>query len=91
MKKIFSIILFLLLFNISFAQRLLTANLVVNPSFEFYTQCPDGMTQITYAYPWSDCLGGGGHLIIIIIVHQTNISLFLSVFNIQEQEMLWLE
>jgi len=60
MRKFKYIILIILLtINNSFAQRLLTANLVINPSFEFYTQCPDGMAQIPYAYPWSDCLGGG--------------------------------
>jgi len=57
MKKIALYILLLIFtLNNSFAQRLLTANLVINPSFEFYTQCPDGKTQITYAYTWSDCM-----------------------------------
>ena len=41
-------------------QHILSGNLVPNPSFEEYTQCPDNMSQITFAYPWSDCLGGGG-------------------------------
>ena len=60
MKKIKYIILIILFtVNNSNAQRLLTANLVINPSFEFYTQCPDNLTRISYAYPWSDCLGGG--------------------------------
>lgn len=49
-------------------QHILSANLVINPGFEDYTQCPTGMTQIYYAFPWSDGLGGGGLLIIIILV-----------------------
>ena len=58
LRYICLIILFLPLAGNS--QHILSGNYVINPSFEFYTQCPDGMTQITYAYPWSDCLEGGG-------------------------------
>ena len=42
------------------AQSLLSPNIVANPSFEFYTQCPYDNCQISKAYPWSDCLGGNG-------------------------------
>ena len=42
------------------SQHLLSGNLVINPSFEQYIQCPWGMAQIPFAFPWSDCLGGGG-------------------------------
>lgn len=49
MKKIIShiILLFGLSLNLS-AQ----VNLVPNPSFEFFTTCPSGSSQINYAYPW---------------------------------------
>ena len=61
MKKV-ALYIFLLLFavNNSYAQRLLTANLVINPSFEQYTNCPNNGSQITFAYPWSDGLNGAG-------------------------------
>jgi gliding motility-associated-like protein len=60
MKKIVLIIIlyFLPFFNLN-AQHIVN-NLVPNPSFEDYIQCPDNMAQITFAYPWTDCLGGGG-------------------------------
>jgi gliding motility-associated-like protein len=38
------------------AQYILSNNLVPNPSFEEYTQCPDNWGQIYYALPWTDCL-----------------------------------
>ena len=59
-KKLLYILLFLFTVNVSFAQRLLTTNFVINPSFESYTQCPYAMAQIAFAFPWSDCLGGLG-------------------------------
>ncbi|MFZ4401635.1 MAG: gliding motility-associated C-terminal domain-containing protein [Bacteroidales bacterium] len=61
MKKRFSyIVIILFSANFSFAQRILSANLVMNPGFEQYTHCPDNGSQIPFAYPWEDCLGGGG-------------------------------
>ncbi|MCX6231065.1 MAG: gliding motility-associated C-terminal domain-containing protein [Bacteroidetes bacterium] len=35
-------------------------NLVINPGFEQYTQCPFNGTQIRFAFPWDDCVGGNG-------------------------------
>jgi len=29
-------------------------NLVPNPGFEFYTQCPNNLSQTNYAFPWYD-------------------------------------
>ena len=29
-------------------------NLVPNPSFEFYTECPDSPGKIEFAYPWKN-------------------------------------
>jgi gliding motility-associated-like protein len=61
MNKItFYILLLLFVLNNSYAQKLLTGNLVINPSFEQYINCPSYSSQIYYAIPWSDCLGGGG-------------------------------
>jgi gliding motility-associated-like protein len=58
-RKLILLILFSLAYNVQ-AQHILSANLVINPSFEFYTQCPDNVAQITYSYPWSDCMWWGG-------------------------------
>ncbi|MCX6164283.1 MAG: hypothetical protein NTU73_05390 [Ignavibacteriae bacterium] len=59
-KKVIIIFVISIFYNLSFAQRLLTNNLVINPSFESYTQCPDNVAQIKRAFPWSDCVGGIG-------------------------------
>jgi len=59
-NRILCLILLLSIAYKSNAQRILSGNLVINSGFEQYTQCPDNFTQINYAYPWSDCFGGGG-------------------------------
>jgi len=33
-------------------------NLVPNPSFEQYSECPDGPGKIAFAYPWKSVVGG---------------------------------
>ena len=60
MKKAIIIILLLIAFTKVDGQLLLTPDIVANPSFEYFTQCPDNQSQISRAYPWSDCLGGNG-------------------------------
>jgi hypothetical protein len=47
-KNIYSVFLFILFFNHSFSQ-----NLVPNPSFEDYSQCPTAFDQINRAVGWS--------------------------------------
>lgn len=48
MQKFIFIFSFLLIANFSFAQ----VNLVPNPSFESYSTCPDGSSQLYKATPW---------------------------------------
>jgi gliding motility-associated-like protein len=43
----------LMLFSIS----VLSQNLVPNSSFEYYTLCPDALSEINYAFPWTQPLG----------------------------------
>ncbi len=50
------------------AQHLLSGNLVINPGFEDYIQCPLNYGQIFFVSNWSDGQGGGGPLIILILV-----------------------
>jgi len=42
------------------AQHLLSGNLVINPGFEDYIQCPLNYGQIFFVSNWSDGQGGGG-------------------------------
>jgi gliding motility-associated-like protein len=58
-KKLILLILFSLAYNVQ-AQHILSNNLVPNPSFEVYTQCPYNMSQINFSLPWTDCKGGNG-------------------------------
>lgn len=51
MNKPFYIIIFLLLFC---CEAKTQTNLVPNPGFEFYTQCPTDLYQTNKAYPWYD-------------------------------------
>lgn len=51
MRKIFFISTFIFVFINCFSQ---VNNLVPNPSFEEFTQCPTGFGQIEYAYPWTE-------------------------------------
>ena len=41
-------------------QHILSGNLVINPDFENYTQCPDNLTQISYSFSWNSGHNGGG-------------------------------
>ena len=61
MNKVFVFILLssFMLVNLQ-AQKNISNNLVPNPSFENYTQCPNNMSQISFAYPWTDCWHGLG-------------------------------
>jgi hypothetical protein len=52
--RIILIIELLLIFNLS----LYTQNLVPNPSFEYYTSCPSGPGQLSFAIPWIANAGG---------------------------------
>ncbi|MFZ4412198.1 MAG: gliding motility-associated C-terminal domain-containing protein [Bacteroidales bacterium] len=40
--------------------QIIGPNLVANPGFELYTQCPNNPTQIRFAFLWDDCVGGIG-------------------------------
>jgi len=51
LNKPFYIIIFLLLFC---CEAKTQTNLVPNPGFEFYTQCPFDQVQTSFAYPWYD-------------------------------------
>ena len=50
-------IFFYIFSNCVFGQ---VSNLIQNPSFEDYSQCPDNGSQIFLAKPWSDCMNGNG-------------------------------
>lgn len=59
MKKSIAILfLFFTFFNVK--AQIMGPNLVINPGFEQYTQCPFNGTQIRFAFPWDDCVGGNG-------------------------------
>jgi gliding motility-associated-like protein len=51
MRRIFFISIFINVFINCFSQ---VNNLVPNPSFEEYTQCPNDLGQIDFAYPWTE-------------------------------------
>jgi len=58
MKK-FLLFLFLILLAIKVnSQHILSNNLVPNPGFEEYTNCPYDVAQIYYAPPWLNCCSG---------------------------------
>ncbi len=60
-NKIIFFIFFILGFNINiYSQYLKTNNLVINPSFEDYSYCPNYYSQINYAMFWTDARGGVG-------------------------------
>jgi gliding motility-associated-like protein len=60
MKKLVLIIIVYFLPFFSLNAQYIGNNLVPNPSFEDYTQCPDNCCQIVFAFPWKDCLYGNG-------------------------------
>jgi gliding motility-associated-like protein len=51
LNKAFYIVLLWMLFC---CEAKTQTNLVPNPGFEFYTQCPTAQFQTSYAYPWYD-------------------------------------
>ena len=51
LKLLFVILFWMLSISDGFSQ-----NFVPNPSFEQYDTCPDGMTRINYAIPWTQPL-----------------------------------
>ncbi len=54
MKKIlnYSLCLISLSFGEGMGEATAQTNLVPNPSFETYTNCPNNGSQINYAFPW---------------------------------------
>ena len=42
-----------LLFFVTIVEFSFTQNLLVNPSFEYYTSCPQNMAELEKAYPWA--------------------------------------
>ncbi len=57
-KKI--LLLYFTLLGLTSNGQIIGPNLVANPSFEQYIQCPFNSSQIKFAFPWEDCLGGNG-------------------------------
>ena len=54
-KQIIFLIIQLVIFSYIYSQSI---NLVPNPSFEEYTNCPFSVAQIYYAVPWTAATGG---------------------------------